>query len=149
MNGDMYKLFFCACKIFVYNIIKRTMKSIANLSCALVCFAFAACSHQSGKSSQSLKEGAICINLDHTEPLSASVLFDTIEYAPIDKHLAGYFFVEDEKNLVACGKDLLYLSSPVDTVYRIASGKGMEPAYVLDFGKYKAPSSFYAAIIKI
>lgn len=263
------------------------MKSIANLSCALVCFAFAACSHQSGKSSQTLKEGAIYINLDHTEPLSASVLFDTIEYvpletsdsflvsgmnhlklnadgdiyfvsdksfflfdgrtgkgklkisklgsgpgeytslfdshfdadtrqielldnngkrimvydsagnylcsislpfmpfmltktessgywfynnnllsdvseskvvhydvgakkiveeyAPIDKHLAGYFFVEDEKNLVACGEDLLYLSSPVDTIYRIAPGKGMEPAYVLDFGKYKAPSSFYAS----
>lgn len=67
------------------------------------------------------------------------------EYDPIDKHLAEYFFVEDEKNLVTSDDALLYLSSPVGTIYRITPGKGMEPAYILDLGKYQSPSTFYAA----
>lgn len=67
------------------------------------------------------------------------------DYSPIDKHLSGYFFLEDEKNLIGHDNGLWYLSSPVDTVYHIEPGKGMKAAYILDLGKYKAPQEFYAA----
>lgn len=65
------------------------------------------------------------------------------EYDKIDKHLAEYFFIEDEKNLVADGEDILYHYSPSDTIYRIRPGKGMQAAYVLDMGKNLAPKDFY------
>jgi hypothetical protein len=61
-------------------------------------------------------------------------------YDSIDPHLAEYFFIEDEKNLVTQGNSMLYHASPADTVYRIQPGKGMEAAYILDMGKNKAKS---------
>lgn len=67
------------------------------------------------------------------------------EYSPIDQHLAKYFFIEDEKNLIEHPQGLLYMASAVDTIYRIRSGQEMEPAYLLDLGKYKTPKAFYAA----
>lgn len=67
------------------------------------------------------------------------------EYDAIDRHLSGYFFVEDETNLVVQKGCLLYHSSPSDKIYRMTPGAGMETFYVLDFGKHKAPEEFYAA----
>lgn len=65
------------------------------------------------------------------------------EYFPINKHLAEYFFVEDEKNFVHEGKNLLYMSSSVDTIFRIKETDEVEVAYVLDLDKYKVPYEFY------
>lgn len=67
------------------------------------------------------------------------------EYDKIDKHLAEYFFVEDENNLIRQGNSLLYHSSPSNIIYQITPGAGIETSYVLDLGKYKAPENFYSA----
>lgn len=67
------------------------------------------------------------------------------EYDKIDKHLAEYFFVEDETNLIRHGNCLLYHSSPSDKIYQITPGVGIKTSYVLDLGKYKAPENFYSA----
>lgn len=67
------------------------------------------------------------------------------EYFPIDQHLAEYFFMEDEKNLVAHDNTLFYMSSPADTIYRIIPGTGAEAAYVLDLGDHNAPKDFFTA----
>lgn len=66
-------------------------------------------------------------------------------YDKIDRHLAEYFFVEDENNLVKQGNHILYHASPSDKIYLIRPGKGIESNYVLDFGKYKAPDDFYSS----
>lgn len=66
-------------------------------------------------------------------------------YDKIDRHLAEYFFVEDENNLVKQGENILYHSSPSDKIYLIKPGKGIETNYVLDFGKYRAPDNFYSS----
>lgn len=67
------------------------------------------------------------------------------EYDTIDRHLAEYFFVEDESNLIRQGNCLLYHSSPSDKIYQITPGVGIETSYVLDLGKYEAPEDFYSA----
>lgn len=66
------------------------------------------------------------------------------EYDKIDKHLAKYFFIDDEKNLIVQNGNLLYHYSPSDTIYQIRPDKEMRAAYVLDMGKNLAPKEFYA-----
>ena len=65
------------------------------------------------------------------------------EYDKIDKHLAKYFFIDDEKNLIVQNGNLLYHYSPSDTIYQIRPDKEMRAAYVLDMGKSLAPKDFY------
>lgn len=65
------------------------------------------------------------------------------EFFPIDKHLAEFFFVSDERNVAFDGKELFYMASPVDTIYSIdLKEKKQKVAYCLDLHSNRIPSSF-------
>ncbi|MDR0429120.1 MAG: 6-bladed beta-propeller [Tannerellaceae bacterium] len=61
---------------------------------------------------------------------------------PIDRHLANYFFVIDVNNFGSMVNSSFHFS-PSDTIYGFTENYGLYPKYVLNFGKYHTPKSFY------
>jgi hypothetical protein len=64
------------------------------------------------------------------------------DYFPIDKHLASYFFVLDVNNFGSATNPSFHFC-PSDTIYGFTDNDELYPKYVLDFGKYHTPQSFY------
>lgn len=65
------------------------------------------------------------------------------EYFPINKKMAEYFFLGDEKIFDYSSKGVYCHISPVDTIYKYEEDLGFIPVLHLDFGKNAPPPSFY------
>lgn len=65
------------------------------------------------------------------------------EYFTIDKNMANYFFLGDEKVFNTTSKNVYCHISPLDTIYVYKGKKGFVPTYYLDFVNHAAPTTFY------
>lgn len=65
------------------------------------------------------------------------------EYFPIDKNMAEYFFLGDEKIFYKSSTGLYVHISPTDTIYEYRKNGEFVPSIHLDFLNHSAPASFY------
>ncbi|MFO7969086.1 MAG: 6-bladed beta-propeller [Candidatus Izemoplasmatales bacterium] len=65
----------------------------------------------------------------------------TQKYFPINKNMAWYYYLMQERHFYAKGDSLFCFRSPFDTIYYIQENE-IIPSRVLDFGEHKMPLSF-------